>query len=142
MATRQRRKHAFLDCVPRAEQNPSLNQRATHREVLITHKLARLAIDSSKESLCDFGVPQTVTMLQRDRVLPDRADHAKTCEPAKQELVVDLRNQHLLGTLGEKNRSRSGSRDAGFSCRAVASVRSSAASALHLVDEEAVNIPP
>jgi hypothetical protein len=77
---------------------PGLEQRAIDGEVLVRQEsvLARLRHDGVKEFGRDLAGEQSIAILRKGRVVPDRVVHPEAHEPPKQQVVIELLDEQPL----------------------------------------------
>ncbi len=77
---------------------PGFQQRAVHREVFVREQLllAYLTDHRAEESLRDVAFQQPVAVLREHRMIPRRIIDPQPDEPAKQQVVLELLDQHAL----------------------------------------------
>ncbi len=78
-----------------ARRGPGLDQRAVHREMLLTQQIVLTRLDQHRiqQPLADRAGNQPFAVLGEYRHVPDRVVHLKAYEPAKEQVVLQLLHQ-------------------------------------------------
>src|SRR5271165_920192 len=81
-----------------AVRSPGLDQGPINAEVLVAEQTrgVRLRNDRVEQVSGDIGAEQPVAVLAEGRVIPDRLIDRQTHKPAKQQVVLELLDQHPL----------------------------------------------
>src|SRR5580704_749228 len=79
---------------------PCFDQCSVHREVLIRHVRLGAFQHPLEKSFRDLLVQQALPILAVHRVIPDRLVHLHPHKPPKQQVVLQLLDQHALAAYG------------------------------------------